>query len=226
MQSEGTRECTRNTTNFSFLFLTSRCDGYPCEVTPEVLGLGHFLAPRSLSFRRKPRWSGFPQQFILDRHMKSCFVLLNVLLFSEAANLKLSIPRPLFAQFSHQNRVTAINPPATEAQRTLNCKNDFFLDRRRGRRRSGGGRSDDQQTEPPLQRRLPAQTSACSPRAPPPFALRMPVRLRRRCRHPRRRRGRAIRERRADGRQRSWQRSVRAGAAAEEALSARPSVRV
>ena len=97
------------------------------------------------TFHRKPHHGEFSQQSVSGWHMGSLLVLTLSLASRRRQIRNYLIPRPLFARFSHKTRC-GDNPPATEAQRTLNCKNDFFLDRRRQQPRRRR-RRDDQQTD-------------------------------------------------------------------------------
>ena len=125
------------------------------------------------TFHRKPHHGEFSQQSVSDWHMGSLLVLTLSLASRRRQIRNALIPRPLFARFSHKTRC-GDNPPATEAQRTLNCKNDFFLDRRRQQPRRR--RRDDQQTDGRTERqRLPAPTSACCSRRGAPPLRRPPL---------------------------------------------------
>ena len=174
------------------------------------------------TFHRKPHHGEFSQQSVSDWYMGSLLVLTLSLASRRRQIRNALIPRPLFARFFHTTKrgVAATNPPATEAQRTLNCKNDFFLDRRRQQPRRRR-RRDDQQTDGRTDgAAAPARTDLCLlllPRGAPLSHRPFPRSAAAGIRGGGGAAGRAIGERRADGGQRSRQRLVRAGATAATA---------
>ena len=173
------------------------------------------------TFHRKPHHGEFSQQSVSGWHMGSLRVLMMSLANSKRFDQAAASLRAILSH--NKTRCSGDNPPATEAQRTLNCKNDFFLDRRRQQPRRR--RRDDQQTDGRSgsacpHRPLPACCSRGAPLSHRPFPRSAAAGIRGGGAA-----GRAIGERRADGGQRSRQRLVRAGAAAATA-SVRRSVRV